>query len=392
MKYLVLITAPYKKIEEYLKHWEKRLESSIKVLFYPHIILETLDGATSFAIIETDEINKAVNFCKNILKTAADVKLVPILDEKVAAEELSKFNVEKSRADKEYKETEIGKIKCLGSTIRLEILPLIDWHTENQDLVVETGVSYLVKTDDTTILFDTGLNENNEHPSPLLQNLENLGILVEDIDMIFITHNHRDHVGGSKWAKKKTFSLSGKQINLKGKKAYTPIPMTYPGLKPINSPNPMIIGKGIATMGAIPNSIYFMGYITEQSLAINVKDKGIVLIVGCGHQTLPRLLERTSALFDEPIYGLIAGLHYPVMGGPTEFFGYTPHKHRGTGKPPWEQITLHELSTNIELLKNHDPKIVALSPHDSSTQSLKAFKKAFPKEYRSLKVGKKIII
>jgi 7,8-dihydropterin-6-yl-methyl-4-(beta-D-ribofuranosyl)aminobenzene 5'-phosphate synthase len=392
MKYLVVITAPKSNIEEYLKHWQQRLRSELKVLFYPHIALETVDGGTSIAVIETDQVNSAVTYCKNLLKTATDVKLIPLLDEKEAAEELDKFKEGKIRADKEYREAHIDKIKGLGSTDNLEILPLIDWHTEDQDLKVETGVSYVVKTDDTTILFDTGLNSHDEDPSPLLQNMEKLGMSVEDIDLIFITHNHGDHVGGSKWAKKKTFSLSGRQIGLKGKRAYTPIPMTYPGLKPIYSPNPTILGEGIVTTGTIANSIYFMGYAVEQSLAINVKDKGIVLIVGCGHHTLPRLLERTSALFDEPLYGLVGGLHYPVMGGPIELFGYAMHKHFGTGKVPWEQITQDELSSNVESLKKLNPKVVALSPHDSSELSLKVFKDAFPEECRRIVVGQTIII
>jgi len=392
MKYLVLITAPKSKIEEYLKHWQKRLRSEIKVLFYPHLTLETIDGATGIAIIETDQVSSAVSYCKNLLKTATDIKLIPLLDEKEAEEELDKFKEGKIRADKEYRKADIDKIKRLGSTNNLEILPLIDWHTEDQDMKVETGVSYIVKTDDTTILFDTGLNEHDEDPSPLLQNMEKRGISIEDIDLIFITHNHGDHVGGGKWAKKKTFSLSGRQIELEGKRAYTPIPMTYPDLKPIYSPNPTILGKGIATTGTIANSIYFMGYTVEQSLAINVKDKGIALIVGCGHQTLPRLLERTLALFDEPLYGLVGGLHYPVMGGPIEVFGYAMHKHFGTGKVPWEQITQDELSSNVESLKKLNPKVVALSPHDSSELSIKAFKDAFPEEFRRLVVGQSIII
>ena len=178
-----------------------------------------------------------------------------------------------------------------------------------------------------------------------------------------------------------------KQINLEGKRAYTPIPMKYPSLNPIHSPNPMILSEGIATTGSIPNSIYFGGYLVEQSFAINVKDKGIVLIVGCGHQTLPRLLERTSALFDEPLYGIVGGFHYSVMGGPIEFFGYTPHQHMDTGKVPWEKITLEELSADIESLKNLNPAVVALSPHDSSARA-----HAFPEECRRIVVGQTIII
>ena len=47
-----------------------------------------------------------------------------------------------------------------------------------------------------------------------------------------------------------------------------------------------------------------MGPVDEQALAIRVEGKGIVLIVGCGHQGLANLLTRSAQLFDEPIYGM----------------------------------------------------------------------------------------
>lgn len=45
-----------------------------------------------------------------------------------------------------------------------------------------------------------------------------------------------------------------------------------------------------------------MGYVLEQSLAVNVEGKGIVLIIGYGHQTIEKIIERAQELFDEPIY------------------------------------------------------------------------------------------
>jgi len=97
-----------------------------------------------------------------------------------------------------------------------------------------------------------------------------------------------------------------------------------------------------------------MGPVQEQALAINVANKGIVVIVGCGHQTVPRILERTEALFDEPIYGLIGGLHLAVTGGPFKALGIYYHEYVGTGKLPWEPITRKELQETIRLLKERN--------------------------------------
>ncbi len=104
------------------------------------------------------------------------------------------------------KESSYEIISNLGSVKNLTILPLIDFYTDNKDLKTEPGVSYLVKTDDTTILMDTGFNQKKEHPSPLVHNMETLNISVEEIDFIFFSHRHLDHVGGIH--EKKEFSLA----------------------------------------------------------------------------------------------------------------------------------------------------------------------------------------
>ncbi len=322
----------------------------------------------------------------------AKVQLISIYDDKTTSRELKKFQSAKRRVERHNKKVKSRNLKGLGSTKNLTVLPLIDWRTNQEGLMVETGVSYLVKTDDKSILFDTGLNNKEEDPSPLLRNMMKLGVTLNEIDTVFITHNHGDHVGGGKWAEDKTFNITGHQEPLSGIKVYVPTKMPYPGLEPVYARDPMVIGKGVASTGTIANSMYLWGFTEEHSLAVNVEGKGIVLIVGCGHHTVPKLIERARAIFKEPIYGIIGGLHYPVMGGPREVYGYAGHKYVGTGKPPWEHITIEELKTNIELLKGLNLGIIALSPHDSSDVSMRAFMDAFPGVYRSLMVGEPIIV
>ena len=67
-----------------------------------------------------------------------------------------------------------------------------------------------------------------------------IGVAMDDIDTIFISHNHADHVGGLKWSRLKTFSVTNHQVNLGQKRVYTLIPMTYPGLTPIDAKDPTI--------------------------------------------------------------------------------------------------------------------------------------------------------
>ena len=59
----------------------------------------------------------------------------------------------KARAARHWRLAESLKLSNFGATKTLEILPLIDFHTNKNSLMVEPGVSYLVKTDEKTILF-----------------------------------------------------------------------------------------------------------------------------------------------------------------------------------------------------------------------------------------------
>jgi 7,8-dihydropterin-6-yl-methyl-4-(beta-D-ribofuranosyl)aminobenzene 5'-phosphate synthase len=302
------------------------------------------------------------------------------------------FSSGKQKADKYYKDAKVKKILNMGSTKTLEILPLIDWYADSNDLKGEAGASYLVKTDESLILFDVSANFKKEDPSPLLHNMKKLGVELDKIGVIVISHNHVDHVGGFKWSKGKSFSLANNQADLGKKRVYTPVPMTYPGLEPAYADNPVIISKGVATTGTIPSYLFFTGWTPEQALAINVEGKGIVLVVGCGHQTLPRLIKRVQELFNEPIYGIVGGLHYPVTESRIVKLGIPMQKLYGTGKPPWSFITMEDVNKNIEILKKVKPGIVALSPHDSCDASIDAFRKAFPSAFKDIRVGKKLVI
>jgi len=299
---------------------------------------------------------------------------------------------EESAKEWEKQQESIQEMVNLGETSSLEILPLVEFYASRQDLKTEAAVSYLIKTETNTVLFDLGRNSENSDPSSLLHNMEKLGVSLEDVDTIVISHNYSDHPGGSAWSRRKTFSVTATQIPLGNKKVYTPTAMTYPGLEPIYSAKPVRVAQGIATTGVITNQLFFLGRIEEQALAVNVSGKGIVLIAGCGHQTLPRILDRAEALFDQPIYGLFGGLHYAVTGARGSWKGIETHRYFGTGRMPWKPYTLEDLKHNIDALKARNPQLVGLSPHDSCDGAIAEFREAFGDVYRSVEVGKNISI
>ncbi len=303
-----------------------------------------------------------------------------------------RFKAGKRKAELHWQHSNIQKMHNLGTVQFCQIIPLIDWYTSREALKGEAGVSYLIETYNASILFDVGFNMKQTDPSPLLHNMKQLGITMDDFDTIVISHNHLDHVGGMKWQRQCTFSLTRQQIDLRGKTVYTPIPMTYPGLTTVLSKNPTVISEGVTTIGTIANQDFFSGWIEEQALAINIKGKGILLIVGCGHQTLSKILMRAEALFEEPIYGIIGGLHYPVTASRIKIMGINMQKYIGICRPPWSPITIDVVKENIDLLRKRNLGVVALSAHDSCDESITAFKNAFPTIYKEVKVGERIVI
>ncbi len=259
-----------------------------------------------------------------------------------------------------------------GATKTLRILPLVDEAAGRDDLRIEHGVSYLIQTDDTTILMDVGQNAQATSPSPLEHNMQQLGVTLDDFDLLFFSHLHPDHVGGRAWWQADTFSLGNQQVDLNGKTVYAPAPMTYPGLSPIVVREPVAIADGVASLGALPfvevfPLSIFMPRNVEQVLAVNVEGKGVVLITGCGHPGLPRMIARAEALFRQPVVGVIGGLHY-------------------------ETTDVASLQPGIDMLGALDMQIVALSPHDSTSQAIEAFRQAFPASHREIAVGQEIVI
>lgn len=296
-----------------------------------------------------------------------------------------------AKAERTYHAYQPAKLPQFGSTTKLSILPLVNWHTASPNLQSEMGVSYLIKTDSSTILFDLGHNAAQTSPSPLEHNMARLGIALDDIDIIFLSHNHFDHIGGKKWVEAGSFSFGLQQMSLTGKEVYTPVPMTYPGISPIHTPDPIIIAHGVASTGTIPRQL-FMGWIDEQALAINVEGKGIILIVGCGHQTVPRLIERTEAVFDQPIYGLVGDLHYPLPEGRLQIFGLNAQRIFASGKGPLRPITGDELNDHINLLKTRNLGVIGVGGHDSSDEVIEQFHQTFGSVYRYVRVGEWIKI
>jgi 7,8-dihydropterin-6-yl-methyl-4-(beta-D-ribofuranosyl)aminobenzene 5'-phosphate synthase len=200
--------------------------------------------------------------------------------------------------------------------------------------------------------------------------MQRLSVTLDDVQVLAISHNHPDHVGGVSWWRANTFSFGNQQLDLSGKLVYVPEAMTYPGLSPIVADQPQRVAPGVATLGTIPFAevwqvALFRARNAEQAMAVNVAGRGVVLITGCGHQTLPKLIARAQALFDEPIVGIVGGLHF-------------------------EGASAQAMEPYIRQVGALGPQLVALSPHDSGDAARQAFRQAFPDAYQEIRIGQPI--
>jgi 7,8-dihydropterin-6-yl-methyl-4-(beta-D-ribofuranosyl)aminobenzene 5'-phosphate synthase len=302
---------------------------------------------------------------------------------------------DRREADREWEASRTEKLEGLKAVKHLSILPLMEYYSANDRAATEAGVSYLVTADGTRILFDVGWNARKEHPSPLLRNMELFGISPEQLDGVFISHNHLDHVGGIEQSRARTFSISAgaeqpvDRIDLTGVRAFVPTPMTHPTATVELVTGPRKLADGLASTGPLTSAIWLMGPISEQSLLVNVEGKGLVMIVGCGHPQLPRLIERAQAVTGVPLYGAVGGLHFPVTGSRV---GRGRQNIIGNGKLPWQRITRDEAQQAASRLADLDVSLVALSAHDSCDWSLDLFAKALGDRCRTAKAGEEILV
>jgi 7,8-dihydropterin-6-yl-methyl-4-(beta-D-ribofuranosyl)aminobenzene 5'-phosphate synthase len=72
----------------------------------------------------------------------------------------------------------------------MKIITLIENLVYGQGLVAEHGLSVYIETDNRKILFDTGQS------GIFMQNAKMLGVAIEAIDCLILSHGHYDHTGG----------------------------------------------------------------------------------------------------------------------------------------------------------------------------------------------------
>lgn len=287
--------------------------------------------------------------------------------------------------DKEFRAAPVGAVEFSAALKSIAITPLVNWRTAGAQFIGEPGVSYAIETEHGRILFDVGFNRNQGNPSPIEHNMRALGLSLESFDWVFLSHLHRDHVGGAEWERKRSFAIGRTQGPLHVRRVFAPVAMTYPGLEVQVTANPAELLPGVATTGAISRQLA-IGRVDEQALVLNLEGRGLVVIVGCGHQRLDRLLERVRATFGMPIYAIVGDLHYPIEHGRLFIAGIDAQRRLASGAGILNPITTATVSREVALLRREVQQVV-IGGHDTGDEALAEFQSVFKEDFAEARVG-----
>ncbi|MFW6124296.1 MAG: MBL fold metallo-hydrolase [Acidobacteriota bacterium] len=188
----------------------------------------------------------------------------------------------------------------IGEAQEVTFISVFDNYKINPELKTSWGFSTVIKTPQEILLFDTGGDSDI-----LIFNMEKMNIDLQSIDKVFISHIHKDHVGGLKGFLEKNPDVT------------VFIPSSFPdsirnmitkqGAEFVNVSGPQKISDFAFSTGELS------GPPQEQSLIINTK-KGLIVVNGCSHPGIINIVKKAKEMFPQrEICLVMGGFHHPPM-------------------------------------------------------------------------------
>jgi 7,8-dihydropterin-6-yl-methyl-4-(beta-D-ribofuranosyl)aminobenzene 5'-phosphate synthase len=286
----------------------------------------------------------------------------------------------------------------LSTSSRKEVQPLWQWMSRDRGEmpIAEHGFSMLVRAysgeNCSTILFDTGIS-----PNGITSNAKLMGIDLNEVSMVVLSHGHYDHFGGL-LAAIKAINRTELQLithenmfkprgfaNQKGEiRKNEPFPSTeqLSPAKVVNTKEPILVADNLACVtGEIPRTVPFeegFGYgrifsggtwqpdsllLDDRALVFNVKSKGLVVISGCAHSGIINTIRYAQQITaTNRIYAVLGGFHLAGKGFESRI------------KP------------TVDELKQINPELIAPS-HCTGWRALYSISEKLPEAFVSNSVG-----
>lgn len=172
---------------------------------------------------------------------------------------------------------------------------IYDNYLKVSGLKEDWGYSVLISGLEKTILFDTGTK-----PDIFESNFKKMGLDASKIDFLVLSHEHGDHTGGIP-----VFAEMKKDIPVIIPHSFSngfKKKMTGLGLEPLLVDGTAPICKNLYTSGEFDYEI------AEQCLVLDTK-KGLIVMAGCAHPGIVKMLNKIKSDFNKNIYMVFGGFH-----------------------------------------------------------------------------------
>jgi 7,8-dihydropterin-6-yl-methyl-4-(beta-D-ribofuranosyl)aminobenzene 5'-phosphate synthase len=259
------------------------------------------------------------------------------------------------------------------------------------NLKAEHGLAYLIKAkiddNEVTVMMDTGPT-----PEALLHNVDEMNINLQNIDVIALSHGHYDHTGGLVSALKRMkkrvpviahTTVFGPKLKIMPYLKFIGAPCNASEVEsaggiPLLAADPVKIADGITTTGEVPRRTAFeqvRGFWTvqngkfledimpdDQSLIIDVKKKGLVVVAGCAHSGIINIIKHAQEITgNSKVYAVLGGFHLV-------------------------NADAKRIQTTVDELKKVDPEFVGPC-HCTGKKAIKKIAEAFGDRCRILHTG-----
>ena len=219
---------------------------------------------------------------------------------------------------------------ALAAADRAEITVLYDAFGKTSTMKKDWGFAAFIEYGGKRILFDTG-----NDAEIFAHNVDAKGIDLTDLDFVVVSHRHGDHTSGLNhlmtvnpdvpiYVPKENFGVFGAALpgTFYQRDESLPSEMRYfdgdpPETLRFGSAWPKGNFNWVTETAEIAPELHLILLkgswgvdldVMEISLAIDTAD-GIVLVVGCSHPTIEKILEAAAAVIDKPIHLVLGGLH-----------------------------------------------------------------------------------
>ena len=215
-------------------------------------------------------------------------------------------------------------------------------------LLAEPGFSALVRVEkngrERTLLFDTGVT-----PTGMVENVRRLGLSLQDVEAIVLSHGHWDHVTGMEGVVR-TLGRSSLPV-LIHPEFWSRRRLSFPGLDPAELPSTsrsalegagfeiveerqpsFLLDGSVLITGEVDRTTEFeTGFrghealrgdgwqpdpliLDDQALVVRLPERGLVVLSGCGHAGIVNTVRHAQRLTGErKIAAIIGGFH---LSGP----------------------------------------------------------------------------